>query len=150
MMKFNFRLQSILDYRRSLADSARLELTSLQMKLSQAESRLAASRDAERLTLQRLEMQKRQVLDMPLVMQLMEHLNVLGRRVNQQQRAVEEARAAADRQQQLYIDLVKEVKALEKLRERQAVEFAQEQARLDRIETSENAAQQYRRLRIVS
>lgn len=149
-MKFNFRLQSVLDYRQSLADSARLELTALQMRLSQAESRLAATRDAERLTLQRLELQKRQVLDMPQVMQLLEHLNVLGRRIQQQQRAVEAERVAVDRQQQLYIDLVKEAKTLEKLRERQAAEYAQEQARLDRIETSEYAAQQHRRLRIVS
>ncbi|MBI3964352.1 MAG: flagellar export protein FliJ [Chloroflexi bacterium] len=149
-MKFNFRLQSVLDYRQSLVDRATGELAHAQIVLSQAEERLSRLRHEERATMARLADQERSVLDLPQLLQLQEHLVVLSSRLVDQATAVAHAKAAADEQQARVLELTKDLKALEKLRDRKSEEWQQESRRLEQMEMNELAARQHRFLRAVS
>lgn len=147
MSRFNFRLQSILDYRRSLADQAKLELAAARTRLAQEESALAELRLAESAALAELAEAQRTVQGMARLLQLLDHLSVLGERINAQVTVVQRLQIEVERRQEIYLDLTKGVKALEKLRERQAEEFVRESQRAERDEMAETAARQYWQVR---
>lgn len=147
MSRFNFRLQSILDYRRSLADQAKLELAAARTRLAQEESALGELRLAESAALAELAEAQRTVQGMARLLQLLDHLSVLGERINAQVTVVQRLQIEVERRQEIYLDLTKGVKALEKLRERQAEEFVRESQRAERDETAETAARQYWQVR---
>ncbi|MCC7106575.1 MAG: flagellar export protein FliJ [Chloroflexi bacterium] len=143
----DFRLQSVLDYRQSLVDRSLMELAALQHRQAQEEQRLEALRTAERVACARLEMAHDDILDMPAIRQLNEHLTFLTTRIQQQQTVVQRLRGEVVQLQQALPDLAKDVKALEKLRERKLIEHARHERRLERIESGEIAADRFRRLR---
>ena len=76
-----FRLQSVLDYRQTLIDTARLELSGLHIRCAEEEALLWSLRASERQVIADLSEQQRVIVNMPDVMRLNEHLNVLGRRI---------------------------------------------------------------------
>jgi flagellar export protein FliJ len=142
-----FRLQSVLDYRQSLVDRSLMELAALQHRLVQEEQRLGMLRTAERVACARLELAHEDVLDVPAIRQLHEHLAFLTTRIQEQQTVVQRVRDEVVQLQQALPELAKDVKALEKLRERKLVEHTRHERRLERIEAGEIAADRFRRLR---
>lgn len=147
MSRFNFRLQSVLDYRRSLADQASLELAATRARLAQEEATLVELRSAERAALAQLAEAQRDVQGMGQMLQLLDHLSALSERINAQLTVVQRLQIEVERRREIYLDLTKGVKALEKLRERQAEEHARETQRAERDETAETAARQYWQVR---
>ena len=146
---FKFRLQSVLDYRTGLVDRARQELASLQALLRDAELMLEALRQAEREALAELaQAQSATTLNLPLITHLLEYDDIIAQHIVEQQQVIDARRQAVDEQQQQLVALAKDAKALEKLRERQLEEYAQEDARRERIETSEIAAMRHQRLQV--
>lgn len=139
-----FRLQAVLDYRRSLVDNARLQLAGLQLRCVDEEERLNTLRAHERHVIAEISERQRSVVSVPDVMRLNEHLNVLAQRISQQWAVVHRLRGDIERARGTLLDLTKDTKALEKLQERQAEEAAWETLRVERRETSEVAAQRHR------
>src|SRR5438046_4393197 len=138
-----FRLQSVLDYRQTLIDTARLELSGLHIRCAEEETLLWSLRASERQVIADLSEQQRVIVNMPDVMRLNEHLNVLGRRIGNQWSAVQRIRGEIERVQSTLIELTKAAKALEKLKERHVQEMALDAMRLERAETGEIAARQH-------
>lgn len=149
MPAFRFRLQSVLDYRASLVDRARLELAALQARLHEAEDTLAALRRAEQDALHELAAaQAAKRLDLAEVTRLLEYVDALAEQIAAQRQVVERRRQEADDQQQRVLELAQAARVLEKLRDRQLEEYLQEDARRERAETSEIAAQRHQRLQV--
>jgi flagellar FliJ protein len=148
MAQFKFRLQNVLDYRRTLVDRTHFELATAQARLREEEQDLERLRAAESAATTRLSEVQRQQVHLPEVLQLSDHLSVLLGRIAEQSGAVDRARAEVERLHQQAVAQSKDAKALEKLRDRQSEETAVEQRRLEQIETSELAALQYQRLRV--
>ena len=163
-----FRLQPVLDYRTTLVDRLRLELAALRRRQQAEAERLAALQAAERQALAALRAQQAptavpdstasvrsessngeesSMLDLPQLMQLTEHLHLLEARIAAQQEVVARLATEEAELQQRIVAQSKDVKALEKLRDRQQEEHARAEARLERRETSELAIRQYQRLR---
>lgn len=138
-----FRLQSVLDYRRNLVDNARLQLASLQMRCASEEERLSQLRASERNVIAEIHERQQGIVKVPEVMRLNEHLNVLARRISDQWSSVQRVRAEMERARGTLLDLTKDMKALEKLQERQLEEAAWETMRVERNETSEIAARRH-------
>lgn len=138
-----FRLQSVLDYRRNLVDNARLQLSGLQMRCGEEEERLNKLRANERVVIAELYEKQRVVVNVPDVMRLNEHLNVLGQHISNQWSAVQRLRADIERARGTLLELSKEMKALEKLKERQSEEVAWETMRGERVETGEVASRRH-------
>ena len=147
MAGFRFRLQSVLDYRRTLVDRTQMEVAALRQRQRQEEEILEALRASERTTLARLQRAQQATLDRPTLTHLLDHIQVLTARIAEQESVVELRRREADELQEKLVGLAKEAKALEKLRQRQEEVYAQESLRQERLESSEAAALQYRRLR---
>jgi flagellar export protein FliJ len=141
--KEKFRLQSVLDYRSNLVDAARLELSGLQMRCTAEEQRLSELRANERDVIADLYEKQRVVVNVPEVMRLNEHLTVLGQRISNQWSAVQRLRSEMERARGTLLDLTKEMKALEKLKERQAEQDGWETMRAERVETGEVAARRH-------
>ncbi len=141
----NFALQRVLDYRRHVADRLQLELSAALMDLARAEDEMAALRAAERDTVARLAEQQQGVLDLAAVARLSDELDRLRERLAVQAAVVRRRRAHCDETRSRVLAATKDVKALEKLQERKQAEHTQELRRLERIETSEVAAEQRRR-----
>jgi len=139
----SFRLQSVLDYRRSLVDTARMELASLEVRCGEEEERLTELRVGERNVISQIHEKQRVIVSLPDVMRLNEHLNVLGRRISNQWSALQRIRSEIARTRIRLLELTKDMKAMEKLQERQAEEAAWDTMRQERIETSEVAARHY-------
>ena len=141
-----FRLQSVLDYRRNLVDGARLQLAGLAMRCTTEEERLERLRKSERDVVHEIHERQRSIVDVPEVMRLNEHLNVLAQRISNQWSAVQRLRGEIERARGTLLGLTKDMKALEKLQERQAEELAWAAMRLERSETSEIAARTHQAL----
>jgi flagellar export protein FliJ len=149
MPGFIFRLQNVLDYRAGLTDRARQELGVLQTNLRDAEATLAALLAAEQDSLRTLaRVQSSQVLDLPEITRLLEYGQVLAQEIVDQRAHVAERQRDVDAQQQRVIELAKDAKALEKLRERQLEEYQQEDTRREQAETSEIASVRHQRLQV--
>jgi flagellar export protein FliJ len=147
MPGFAFRLQSVLEYRTGLVDRARQDLVTLQARLREEEAALVALRHAERQALRRLgSAHASATLDLVEITQLLSYGEMLANQIVQQQQVIERCREVVDAQQQQVIALAKDAKALEKLRERQLEEYQQEDARRERVETSEIASTRHQRL----
>jgi len=85
------------------------------------------------------------VLDLAEVARLSDELDRLRERLAVQAAVVRRRRAHCDETRSRVLAATKDVKALEKLQERKQAEHTQELRRLERIETSEAAAEQRRR-----
>ena len=151
MPGFTFRLQNVLEYRASLADRARQELGVLQARVREAQEELATLHRFEQRALHALEdAQSTTALDLAEITRLLEYGEVLTARIGQQHREIAQRQQAADAQQERVIELAKDAKALEKLRERQLEEYQQEDARREQTETSEIAASRHQRAQVLS
>lgn len=146
MAGFTFRLQSVLDYRTGLVDRARMELAALQARVADAEATLGTLQNAEQVALRELGLsQGATTLDLSQITLLLEYSEVLTDRIQQQRQVVEQRRQDADVQHQVMIGLLKDAKAIEKLRERQEEEYQQEDHRRDLAEMSEVASVRHQR-----
>ena len=149
MAGFVFRLQNVLDYRTSLADRAKQELSALQARLQEAESALAVLKRAERQTLRGIEAaHATATLDLAEITTLLEYSQVLAERIVQQRGVIAARRQEVDAQQRVTIALAKDAKALEKLREHQIEEVRQEDNRREQAETSEIASIRHQRQQV--
>jgi flagellar export protein FliJ len=149
MAGFVFRLQNVLDYRTSLADRARQELGALQASLREAQEHLVALQRAEQRALRSLNhTQTAAMLDLPEVTRLLEYGEVLATQIAAQRQEVEARQRAVDAQQEQFVALSKDAKALEKLRDRQIEEFQQEDGRREQAETSEIASGRHQRQQV--
>lgn len=150
MAGFAFRLQSVLDYRESLVDRARMELAALQSLLRDAEETLDALRQAEHEGLDELAAaQRNTTLDLPDITRLLEYIQAVGERIEEQREVIVRRRHDVEAQQEQLVALARDAKALEKLRERQHEEHQQDDLRRERDEMSEIAATRHRLLRVV-
>jgi flagellar export protein FliJ len=149
MAGFVFRLQNVLDYRAGLADRARQELGALQASLREAQEHLATLQRAEQRALRSLNhSQTAAMLDLPEITRMLEYGEVLATQIVVQQQVVAECQRAVDAQQERLVALSKDAKALEKLRDRQVVEFQQEDGRREQAETSEIASGRHQRQQV--
>lgn len=144
---FKFRLQSVLEYRHQLVERLQAEVYALQQRVRDEEARLSALQLAENRTLARLQQQRAGVIDMAETLHLTQHLDVLLQRIAEQRQVIELARVEADQRQQALVEANTELKAMEKLRDRQEDEFSTEVRRVEQIQTDEVAILQHRRLR---
>lgn len=150
-MPFKFNLQSVLDYRQSLVDTAQTELMAAQAALQQEEKALDALRAHERTTARRLhDAQHKPRISIPTVLQIMEESTLVGMRINDQVQLIQRRAAEVERARAHLAELLKDVKSLEKLRERRAEEHEQEERRLETAEMGELAALQFRKSRAAS
>jgi flagellar export protein FliJ len=151
MADFAFRLQSVLDYRTSVVDRARLELAALQGRLRDAEDTLAGLQQSVRDAVAELAAAQRAgTLDLPEISRLLEYGQVLDQRIAEQQEVIARRQVDVDAQHEQVVALARDAKALEKLKDRQHEEYQQEDARRERDETSEIAAIRHRLLRVVN
>lgn len=151
MAGFRFRLQNVLDYRLGLADRARQELGVLQTHLREAEEVLDALHANERRALHQLgECHQAVPLDLHEISYLLECGQLLAQRIVAQRQVIAERQQAVDAQQQVVVGLAKDAKALEKLRERQEEEHAQEEHRREQAETSEIASMRHQRAQVTA
>ena len=147
MAGFRFRLQSVLDYRAGLADRARQELGVLQAHLREAQDELARLLAAEQDGLRQLgEAQLTVPMDMTEIGYLLEYGLVLAQRIVGQREAIAERQRAVDEQHLKVVELAKDARALEKLRERQLEEHDQDENRRDQAEMGEIASTRHQRL----
>ena len=149
MAGFKFRLQSILDYRSGLVDRVRMEVGALQARQREEELVRERLRAVEGATFAALaELQVGGALDMAELNRLMEAADALATRIEEQGLVIERCRRETDEAQARLVELSKEAKALEKLRERQQDEYLQEDARRERAETSELASLRHRWMQV--
>jgi flagellar export protein FliJ len=149
MAAFKFRLQSILDFRSGLVDRARMEVGALQARQRDQELVRERLRTEERATFDALaEQQAGGALDMAELTRLMGAADALATRIEEQGLVIERCRREADAAQVQLVELSKEAKALEKLRERQQDEHLQDDARRERAETSELASLRHRWMQV--
>ena len=145
MAGFKFRLQSILDYRAGLVDRARMVVGALQAREREEELVCEQLHAEERATHAMLAaLQIGGALDMAELTRLMGAADALATRIEEQGLVIERCRRETEAAQARLVELSKEAKALEKLRERQQEEYLQEDARRERAETSELASLRHR------
>ena len=145
MARFTFRLQSVLDYRAGLVDRARMVVGALQAREREEElvrERLRAAESATHAMLAALQIGG--ALDMAELTRLMGAADALAARIEEQGHVIARCRQETEEAQAQLVELSKDAKALEKLRERQQAEYLQEDARRERVETSELASLRHR------
>lgn len=146
-MAFRFRLQSILDYRRSLADQARMRMATAKLELRAAEEQLAQLNESHTTAFDAYSAEIDASLDVASVDNLGIHLQGIESMIADQSREVNHLQQeyAAARQELLQLELG--ARSIEKLRERQEGDWAAEIKRHEQTEMSELAAVFHRRTR---
>ena len=149
MAGFKFRLQSILDYRAGLVDRARMEVGALQAREREEElvrERLQGEEQATHALAAALQVGG--ALDLAELTRLLASADAIEARIADQDEVVEACRREIDEATARLVELSKDAKALEKLRDRQQEEYVQEDARRERAETSELASLRHRLLQV--
>ena len=149
MAGFKFRLQSILDYRAGLVDRAWMEVGALQAREREEElvrERLQAEEQATHAMAAALQVGG--ALDLAELTRLMGAADALATRIEEQGLVIARCCRETDEAQVRLVELSKDAKALEKLRERQQEEHLQDDARRERAETSELASLRHRWMQV--
>jgi len=149
MAQFSFRLQSIVEYRQQLLEKLQQEMALLQARYRAADERLRELEAAERATLGRLGEGQADVLDLAEVLQATAQLERLQLLIGEQTATLQQVQAEISILQDRLVEQSRDVKALEKLRERQAADHAREERRVEQLEASELGLRQHRRMQVV-
>jgi flagellar FliJ protein len=142
-MAFSFRLQSLLNYRRSLEDLAQIRLTERLSALSLQETRirdLTGNREACQQAFQK------KAGEPAPVDELVYYLDFQERSFEQLSRLAEEReklRREVRRERERLLSLTRDRKILEKLREYQQKDFMQNLDRKERVEAEDLVVQRY-------
>ena len=149
--RFRFRLEAVLKVRKRKRDEARRVVADRQRRISRIADQITACRNGIGEAVD--ESRRAQHAAAPDVTTLRRYRSYIGA----MDRAIGNAEAEMDRQherlrqEQRQLTLAnKEVKAIEKLRERQLARHDEQQQRADRAESDEIALQLHRRTRITA
>lgn len=149
MAAFKFRLQSILDFRSGLVDRVRLEVNTLHVRLYRAmEVREELRADLHATLAAQNALQAAGPLDIAELTRLMAGAESIEAHIAEQDLVIEGCRRDIDDATARLVELSKEAKALEKLREHQQVEHLQDDTRRERAETSELASLRHRSMQV--
>lgn len=140
MVQFNFRLQSVLEYRRSLADRLQIALADRLRQVQDAELRLADLHQSREQALDSLGASRDDVLDLNLATHLGIHVEQLEMEIQAQGEVIERARGEYEQVRAELLELEKSAKTLEKLRDRQRDEWSADELRREQAELSELAS----------
>ncbi|MGI6036925.1 MAG: flagellar export protein FliJ [Limnochordia bacterium] len=139
MLGFTFTLQKVLDLKQKLEDELSLRLAEQERKLAQAQEQLRRLEAQQANQLQELEaLQRRSALAMDLIALYHQHLLYLRECQQTQATYIEALRRERDQRREELVQVSKERKALEKLKEKQFQAYQremlrQEQKQLDEI-----------------
>ncbi|MFN0074115.1 MAG: flagellar export protein FliJ [Chloroflexota bacterium] len=140
MVQFNFRLQSVLEYRRSLADQLQIALADRERQLRDAERRLAELYSERDQATDSLSVGQDDLVNVSQATHIFIRIDQLELELEAQSQVIERARADYEQTRSELIELEKSAKTLEKLRDRQQDEWATEELRREQTQLSELAA----------
>lgn len=144
-MPFNFHLQSVLDYRRTLVDRRRAEVAAAERHLRLEEDLLAGLHAAHAYAMAAYQTDVDCTVDVAQSDQLGLHLRELETSIAMQAGALDRARATYECARAELLELEKDAKSLEKLRDRQLEQYETEARRRERAEATEVTATFHRR-----
>jgi flagellar export protein FliJ len=144
-MPYSFRLQSVLDFRKSMVARLQLELATLEAHAVEEQTRLQALRDGEQNVLQTLSTARERGLDGMHIRQSAELLETLQTELAQRLLILHRLRSEADDLRRKLEASLSRSKALENLRDRQIDEHRVDEQRQERAVTGEIALTQLRR-----
>jgi flagellar protein FliJ len=147
MVQFNFRLQSVLEYRRSLADRLQIVLADRRRQLIDAEQRLAELYGGVEQAVGSLAELRDDVVDVSQSAHVTIHIDQLEREIAVQSELLEQIRAEFEETRVELLELEKSARTLERLRERQHDEWALEELRREQAQLNELAAIFHQRTR---
>ncbi len=118
-MAFHFRFQALLNYRQQLEDMLELRFAMALQRLQQEQARLdGLQQERERQLAELMGQRRAGTLAVADILQAVHYLRVLSERITEQEALVAEATAAAEAARQELVEMMKERKILEKLREK--------------------------------
>lgn len=143
MKAFEFRLQTKLDITGRQEDIARVEVAekqkAYQCALDKLESLIQYMEDLHRM----LRQKNRSSLSVQEVIAVKEYQGVLKERISDQKKVVKQAESELEEAQQVLLEIMKERKTLDRLREREYFEYLCEVMRQEQNQIDEVAIAQY-------
>ncbi len=133
MPTFHFRMQTILDIKKQLEKSTKNELGVAIQKMELQKRVLAEIQHEEALQQEEYRKESSEGVVLAKLKQRMEYISVLHQRELSQQQRVNEEMKNVDKIRERLIELMKERKVLEKLREKELALFRKEQERAGQI-----------------
>ena len=140
MKRFRFRLQTVLNYRRSLKKEEERNLARRNNELHDAESRLESIIEAQDAGASAAESCE----TMAELMLAGEYQQVLRTELDEQRKLVKEAAEAVDEAREAYVEKAVDAEMLETLRRRRTEEHAYEMRRKERKAVDEHVVQRHR------
>jgi flagellar export protein FliJ len=147
MVQFNFRLQSVLEYRRALVDRLQIVLSDRQRQLRDCERQLAELHALMEQGLNSLSEQEGEHLDVGRATQVTIHVDHIEREIAHQVEVLEQVRAEYERTREELLELEKSARTLERLRDRQHDEWATAELRREQAQLNELAAIFHQRIK---
>jgi flagellar FliJ protein len=147
MVQFSFRLQSVLDYRRALADRLQIVLSDRHRQLRDCEQQLADLYALMDQGISSLSEQEGEHVDVGRATQVTIHVDHVEREITHQVEILEQVRAEYERTREELVELEKSARTLERLRDRQHDEWALEELRREQAQLNELAGTFHQRFK---
>jgi flagellar protein FliJ len=147
MVQFSFRLQSVLEYRRALADRLQIVLADRQRQLLDAEQRMSDLYGVIEQAACSLDELQDDVVDVSLSAHISIHMEQIEREIAAQSELIEQVRAELEQTREELLELERSARTLERLREQQHDEWALEELRREQAQLNELAAIFHQRIK---
>lgn len=146
MKKFNFKLESVLKYRKTLADQAKDELAKAHKSRDDSEQALTEAIEKEGNHREVFkEDQKKQIID---IHSMLAHLRYLAHLVGDKrhkQRELFQKEKELENKRRIYVEKSRDKKAMEKLKEKKKSEYLRETMNVEQKVIDESAVMRHSR-----
>lgn len=141
--KFKFRLQKLLDHRIAMEKQEQVRLLQLRTALQQEQQQLEALFDKERQTMAQATPDEGETVDLEQLERISYWLVEIRKQQEQQQQSVQQAEQRVLTQKETIKQAKRDVKVLEKLREKQLEIYKEEMRREEMVFLDDIAGQQF-------
>jgi flagellar FliJ protein len=138
-MAYIFKLETLLNYRKTLEEQEQLKLAREMQQLAQQEMQLVRLQEQRARVITELEQRKKKVITASLFTFYMETIHLTDRSIERQRESIAGQKQVVERTRRQVVERMRQRKVLEQLRKRGYEEFLQESLRQELKENDEQA-----------
>ena len=142
---YRFKLQALLNHRRHQEEIGQKEMAAAQRDLADAQEKLRRIKNDKRANIQKLKARQKALHNISNIIIFINYIEQLSRKLTAQIQQVDEASENATQKRHNLIAIMKKRKTLEKLKEKERLDYRQKMMQAERKFNDEVAATRHTR-----
>lgn len=143
MAKFKFRMEQILNIKRQMEESIKIDLANAIRNIKEEKDKLDSLNMQKKDNIGQFKESMAKGMNVQKMKEYNSFIDLLETRINSQKKAINEAETVADKIRERLVQVVKEKKILEKLKEKQFEDWKLDQQKREELTLGEIAGYKY-------